>query len=88
MVTLNRFSRFISALFFKQTKKIEYVKSPTFREKKYPCEASPQFEKEGLLKDCGKKLPLVDRLVVNIIEEDQPRWLNFQKGKVEYKGFS
>ncbi|MCR9203124.1 MAG: ABC transporter substrate-binding protein [Halobacteriovoraceae bacterium] len=69
---------------FKQTKKIEYVKSPTFREKKYPCEASPQFEKEGLLKDCGKKLPLVDRLVVNIIEEDQPRWLNFQKGKVEY----
>ncbi len=69
---------------FKQTKKITYVKNPTFREKKFPCEASAKFEKEGLLADCGKKLPLVDRVIVNIIEEDQPRWLNFQKGKVEY----
>lgn len=71
---------------FKQTKKIVYVKSPTFREKKFPCEASKKFEKEGLLADCGKKLPLVDKVVVNIIEEDQPRWLNFQKGKVDYVG--
>lgn len=71
---------------FKQTKKIVYVKSPTFREKKFPCEASKNFEKEGLLADCGKKLPLVDKVVVNIIEEDQPRWLNFQKGKVDYVG--
>jgi len=69
---------------FKQTKKIEYVKSPTFRKKTYPCDASAEFEKAGMTKDCGKDLPLVDRIVVNIIEEDQPRWLNFQKGKVDY----
>jgi len=69
---------------FKQTKKIEYLKSTSFREKKYPCEASEEFKKERLLEDCGKRLPLVDRLTVNIIEEDQPRWLNFQKGKVDY----
>ena len=71
---------------FTQTKKITYLKNPTFREKLYPCKASAQFEKDGLLKDCGKKLPLVDKVVVQIIEEDQPRWLNFQKGKVEYVG--
>lgn len=69
---------------FKQTKKIHYYKNPTFREKLYPCEASEEFKNQGFLKDCGKKLPLVDRIVVNIIEENQPRWLNFEKGKVDY----
>jgi oligopeptide transport system substrate-binding protein len=71
---------------FQQTKKIQYVKNTGFREKKFPCEASEKFKKEGLLEDCGKLLPLVDRLTINIIEEDQPRWLNFQKGKVDYVG--
>ncbi len=69
---------------FKQTKKIKYVKNLGFRKKKYPCDGSEKFKKEGLLEDCGKLLPLVDRLTVNIIEEDQPRWLNFQKGKVDF----
>ncbi len=69
---------------FKQTKKIYYVKNPTFREKLYPCEGSEEFKEKGFLKDCGKKLPLVDRLEVNIIEENQPRWLNFEKGRVDF----
>ncbi len=69
---------------FKQTKKIHYHKNPTFREKLYPCEAHEDLKSKGFLKDCGKRLPLVDHIVVNIIEETQPRWLNFEKGKVDY----
>ncbi|MEE3080349.1 MAG: ABC transporter substrate-binding protein, partial [Bdellovibrionota bacterium] len=68
---------------FKQTaKRFEYIKNPTFRKKTYPKEASDEYK--AFLKDAGKPLPLVDKIVVQIIKEDQPRWLNFLKGKVDY----
>ncbi len=68
---------------FKQTNRIEYTRNPTFREKTFPCDASEEFEK--IAKEyCGKKLPLVEKLVINILKEDQPRWLNFQKGNLDY----
>ncbi len=68
---------------FKQSKKIVYLKNPNFREKKFPCEASDEF-KAIADESCGQTLPLVDKVIVNIIEEDQPRWLNFQRGKVDF----
>jgi oligopeptide transport system substrate-binding protein len=71
---------------FTQTNKIEYTKNPTYREKFYPSEASPEIEKMGYLADAGKRLPLVDKIVVNIIVESQPAWLNFLKGKLDYMG--
>jgi oligopeptide transport system substrate-binding protein len=71
---------------FQQSNKIVYTKNPTFRKKLYPSDASPEFKKLGYLEDAGKPLPLVDKLVVNLIIESQPRWLNFQKGKVDYIG--
>ncbi|PIK13910.1 ABC transporter substrate-binding protein [Halobacteriovorax sp. JY17] len=71
---------------FKQTKKIVYTKNPNFRKKLYPTEASDEFKAAGFLKDAGKELPLVDKVVVNVIIESQPRWLNFLKGKVDFIG--
>ena len=69
---------------FTQSNKITYTKNPNFREKKYPCEGDANLKAAGFMADCGKLLPLVDKLIVNIIVQSQPRWLNFQKGKVEY----
>jgi ABC-type transport system substrate-binding protein len=69
---------------FDQGKKITYVKNPTFREKFYPSEASEEYK--GLLKDAGKRLPLVDKVVVNIMTETQPAWLKLNKGEVDYLG--
>lgn len=69
---------------YKQTKRIEYYKNPTYRNVLYPCNGSAEFIKKGLMKDCGKKLPLVDRIVVQISEESQPRWLNFERGRFDY----
>src|SRR5690606_11217978 len=35
------------------------------------------------LADAGKKLPLVDKVVVHIIIESQPKWQNFHKAKID-----
>ena len=68
---------------FKQNKKIRYVKSPNYREETFPCDASEEYA-EMAKKYCGKKLPFVDAITVKVMEESQPRWLNFQKGRVDY----
>jgi oligopeptide transport system substrate-binding protein len=68
---------------FKQTaKKLTYLKNPTFRKKLFPSEASEEFQ--DMLEDAGKPLPLVEKVVVNIIRESQPRMLSFKKGKLDY----
>lgn len=71
---------------FDQSNKITYTKNPNFRDKFYPSDASEDFKSQGYLADAGKKLPLVDKVVVNVIIENQPRWLNFQKGNLDYIG--
>ena len=67
---------------FDQGKRLVYTKNPTFREKFYPSEASPEFK--HMLADAGKKLPLVDKIIVDVIVESQPAWLKFNKGEVDY----
>ena len=67
---------------FDQGKRITYTKNPTFREKFYPSDASPELK--GLLGDAGKRLPLVDKIVVHVMVESQPAWLKFNKGELDY----
>lgn len=66
---------------FDQSNRIVYTKNPTFREKFYPSEGEEGDDKLGLLADAGKKIPLVDKIIVDIIVEAQPKWLGFQKAK-------
>jgi oligopeptide transport system substrate-binding protein len=68
---------------FEQSNVITYYKNPKFREKLYPSEGEEGDDKKGLLADAGKKLPLVDKIVVHVLPEDQTQWLNFQKGKAD-----
>lgn len=68
---------------FDQTNRIVYTKNPTFREKLFPSEGEEGDDKLGLLADAGKKLPLVDKIIVDIIVESQPKWLGFQKAKAD-----
>ncbi len=68
---------------YTQSNKIVYTKNPKYRDEFYPSEGEEGDEAKGLLKDKGKKLPLVDKLVVSIITEEQTRWLNFLKGKLD-----
>ncbi len=68
---------------FEQTNRIVYTKNPTFREKFFPSEGEEGDDKLGLLADAGKKIPLVDKIIVDIIVESQPKWLGFQKAKAD-----
>ncbi len=68
---------------FQQSNRIVYTKNPTFREKLYPSEGEEGDDKRGLLADAGKKIPLVDKIIVDIIVESQPKWLSFQKARAD-----
>lgn len=64
--------------------KITMKKNPNYRDDVYPSEGGPGDAEKGLLADAGKKLPLSDKLVINEIVEDQPRWQNGLKGNFDY----
>lgn len=67
---------------FDQGKRVVFTKNPTFREKFYPSDASAEYK--HFLGDAGKKLPLIDKIVVNVMVESQPAWLKFNKGEIDY----
>lgn len=69
---------------YTQSNKIVYHKNPNYRKETYPTEGNPGDKEKGLLKDAGKTLPLVEKLVVYIQPESQPRWLSFEKGKTDF----
>ncbi|MBI2711544.1 MAG: hypothetical protein HYX41_01600 [Bdellovibrio sp.] len=58
-------------------------KNPKFRSELYPSTGSEEFQKNGMLIDSGKKLPLLDRIRMVVLKEEQPRWLNFMKGQLD-----
>ncbi|MFL5784665.1 MAG: ABC transporter substrate-binding protein [Bacteriovoracaceae bacterium] len=68
---------------FEQSNRIVYHRNAKFRDKFYPAEGAEGDDKLGLLADAGKKLPLVDKVIVDIMPVDQTQWLNFQKGRVD-----
>lgn len=55
-------------------------RNPNFRGEPYPCEGEPGDREQGLLDDCGKLTPFVDRLVFNIEKESIPLQGKFMQG--------
>jgi len=49
--------------------RMELVRNPNYRGVPYPCEGEPGDQEKGLLKDCGKRTPFVDK-VVSVIEKE------------------
>jgi len=68
-----------------RSSRIVLERNPTFREERYDFEAAadaPQLAPEAeRLK--GRRLPLVDRVEIAVIEESQPRWLAFLQGELD-----
>lgn len=64
--------------------KIELVKNPNWHGGQYPSEGEAGDAEKGLLEDKGKALPFIDKVVFQEIIEDQPRWLNFIKGTLDF----
>jgi ABC-type transport system substrate-binding protein len=70
---------------WKRSSRIVLERNPNYRDDPYDEEA-PDGDKTAqaiAVKLRGKKLPLVDRVEVTIIEETQPRWLAFLNGEHE-----
>lgn len=71
---------------FTQSTKIIYNKNPKYRDAFYPTDGSAKDKELGLLAAAGKKVPFVNKIIVNIQTESQPAWLTFEKGKTDFFG--
>jgi len=65
---------------------IEVVRNEDFHDEFYPTEGEESDLENGFLADAGKKLPMIDRIFFVIITEEQPRWLQFMRGKIDAAG--
>lgn len=55
-------------------------RNPNWRGEPYPCEGMPGDREAGLLDDCGKTMPFVDRYVSTIDREAVPMREKFRQG--------
>jgi ABC-type transport system substrate-binding protein len=64
---------------------LAFERNPDFREMVYDAEpAADDAEGKAILaKLKGRRLPMVDRVEISIIEEEQPRWLAFVNGEAD-----
>jgi len=64
---------------------LAFERNPDFREMVYDAQpAADDAEGQALLaRFKGRRLPMVDRVEISIIEEDQPRWLSFVNGEAD-----
>jgi ABC-type transport system substrate-binding protein len=68
-----------------RSSRIVLERNPTYREELYDFGAAndvPQLAPETT-RLAGRRLPLVDRVEILIIEESQPRWLAFLQGQLD-----
>jgi ABC-type transport system substrate-binding protein len=56
------------------------VRNPNYRGMPYPCEGQPEDKAAGLLEDCGKTMPFIDKLYVTIEKEKVPKKEKFKQG--------
>jgi len=63
-------------------------RNPNFHGEKYPTEGDKGDEAAGLLKDAGKPLPFVDKVVYNLEKETIPYWNKFLQGYYDTAGIS
>ena len=71
---------------WRRSSRIVLDKNPNYREVLYdetpPADADPRLIAEALAFK-GRKLPMIDRVEIAIIEENQPRWLSFLSGEAD-----
>ena len=71
--------------FHPQDSKIVYHRNPTFRDKRFPSEAAPDYQ-HMLVDYANQKLPFIDTINVHILPEAQTGNLMFKKGRIDVIG--
>ena len=64
------------------------ARNPHFRGESYPCAGEPDDRAAGLLADCGKTMPFIDRVVFSREKETIPYWNKFLQGYYDASGIS
>jgi ABC-type transport system substrate-binding protein len=70
---------------WRRASRIVLERSPSFRRSVYDGQSADHPLARSIDATLrGRALPFADRIVVDIVEEDQPRWLSFNNGKYEW----
>jgi oligopeptide transport system substrate-binding protein len=63
-------------------------RNPNFHGQSYPCEGEAGDREAGLLADCGKPLPFIDKVVFTREKEQIPYWNKFLQGYYDASGIA
>ncbi|MEZ6045466.1 MAG: ABC transporter substrate-binding protein [Planctomycetaceae bacterium] len=61
-----------------------FYKNPNYHAATYPTEHMPEDEVAGLTQAAGAEIPFVDKLEISFYPEEQPMWLKFQAGQLDF----
>jgi ABC-type oligopeptide transport system substrate-binding subunit len=61
-------------------------RNPNYHEELYPTEGEPGDGPAGLLRDAGRRLPFIDKIVFSLDKESIPRWNKFLQGYYDRSG--
>ena len=68
--------------------RMRLVRNPVFHEQFYPDSGLTYYMPESLLRDAGKRLPLLDQVVYTLEKESVPYWNKFLQGYYDASGVS
>jgi ABC-type transport system substrate-binding protein len=70
---------------WRRSSRIVLERNPRYRERTYDAEPNADDADGQALaaRLRGRRLPMIDRVVISIIEETQPRWLSFLNGQLD-----
>lgn len=68
---------------YSQDRRHVMSRNPNYRVDTYPCEGSPGDKEAGLLDDCGKRVPFIDKIVATSIKEVVPIKEMFKQGYLD-----
>ncbi|MEO6410176.1 MAG: ABC transporter substrate-binding protein, partial [Burkholderiaceae bacterium] len=70
---------------WRRSSKISFEKNPNYRDEFYDEEAPADdpLAQAAVARLKGRKLPMIDRVEVSVIEENQPRWLSFVNAEMD-----
>ncbi len=63
------------------------ARNPNYRGETYPCDGMPGDKEAGLLDDCGKTMPFIDRIVSTVEREAVPQRGKFRQGFYDVEVF-
>ena len=70
---------------WRRASRIELERSPHYRNVEYEGAPAGEPLAQGIAAQLkGRRLPLADRVVIDIVEENQPRWLSFVNGSYHW----